>query len=137
MNKNEIMLNNKDLEIYSSVKANTIEEKKKVYNALEQCDVLINDIVGSEINIKDFYIEKRQREEVDETTGEVKQIVKYRTIIFDKDGKTYATGSYGIYNALRRICMVIGEPTYDEDVIVKVAKKPMGNGKSQLTLVLV
>lgn len=135
--KNEIMLNNSDLKIYSSVKANTVEEKKAVYNALEKCDVLLNDIVGTEINIKDFYIEERQREEEDETTGEVKQITKYRTILFDMDGKTYATGSYGVYNALRRICMVYGEPTWTEGVVVKVDKKPMGNGKTQLTLVLV
>ncbi|MEE3324817.1 MAG: hypothetical protein VZR33_05730 [Methanosphaera sp.] len=135
--KNEIMLNNNDLKIYSSVKANTVEEKKAVYNALEKCDVLLNDIVGTEINIKDFYIEERQREEEDESTGEVKQITKYRTILFDMDGKTYATGSYGVYNALRRICMVYGEPTWTEGVMVKVDKKPMGNGKTQLTLVLV
>lgn len=135
--KNEIMLNNSDLKIYSSVKANTVEEKKAVYNALEKCDVLLNDIVGTEINIKDFYIEERQREEEDESTGEVKQITKYRTILFDMDGKTYATGSYGVYNALRRICMVYGEPTWTEGVVVKVDKKPMGNGKTQLTLVLV
>lgn len=134
---NELMLNNNDLKIYSSVKATSVEERKAVYNALEKCDILLNDIVGTEINIKDFYIEERNREETDEETGEVKYITKYRTILFDIDGKTYATGSYGVYNALRRICMVYGEPTWNEGVLVKVDKKPIGNGKSQLTLVLV
>lgn len=134
---NELMLNNNDLKIYSSVKATSVEERKNVYNALEKCDVLLNDIVGTEINVKDFYIEERHKEETDETTGEVKQIVKYRTILFDTEGKTYATGSYGVYNALRRICLVYGEPTWNEGVLVRVDKKPIGNGKSQLTLVLV
>lgn len=134
---NELMLNNSDLKIYSSVKATTVEERKNVYNALEKCDVLLNDIVGTEINIKDFYIEERQKEESDESTGELKTYTKYRTILFDTEGKTYATGSYGVYNALRRICLVYGEPTWNEGVLVRVDKKPMGNGKSQLTLVLV
>ena len=134
---NELMLNNEDLKIYSSVKATTVEERKTVYNALEKCDVLLNDIIGTEINVKDFYIEERHKEETDETTGEIKKVVKYRTILFDTDGKTYATGSYGVYNALRRICLVYGEPTWNEGVLVKVDKKPIGNGKSQLTLVLV
>ncbi len=134
---NELMLNNNNLNIYSSIKANTVEEKKNVYNALEKCDVLLNDIVGTEINVKDFYIEERHKEEVNEETGEVKSVVKYRTILFDLDGKTYATGSYGVYNALRRICLVYGEPTWTEGVMVKVEKKPIGNGKTQLTLVLV
>ena len=134
---NELMLNNNDLKIYSSVKANNVEERKNIYNALEKCDVLLNDIVGTEINIKDFYIEERHKEETDESTGEVKVITKYRTILFDTEGKTYATGSYGVYNALRRICMVYGEPTWSEGVMVRVDKKPIGNGKTQLTLVLV
>lgn len=134
---NELMLNNEDLKIYSSVKATTVEERKTVYNALEKCDILLNDIIGTEINVKDFYIEERHKEEIDETTGEIKKVVKYRTILFDTDGKTYATGSYGVYNALRRICLVYGEPTWNEGVLVKVDKKPIGNGKSQLTLVLV
>ena len=134
---NELMLNNNDLKIYSSVKANNVEERKNIYNALEKCDVLLNDIVGTEINIKDFYIEERHKVETDESTGEVKTITKYRTILFDTEGKTYATGSYGVYNALRRICMVYGEPTWTDGVMVKVDKKPIGNGKTQLTLVLV
>ena len=134
---NELMLNNNDLKIYSSVKATTVEERKTVYNALEKCDVLLNDIVGTEINVKDFYIEERQKTEENEETGEVKNVIKYRTILFDIDGKTYATGSYGVYNALRRICLVYGEPTWNEGVLVRVEKKPIGNGKSQLTLVLV
>lgn len=133
---NELMLNNNDLKIYTSVKANNVEDKKSIYNALEKCDVLLNDIVGTEINIKDFYIEERHKEETDEN-GEVKVITKYRTILFDTEGKTYATGSYGVYNALRRICMVYGEPTWNEGVMVRVDKKPIGNGKTQLTLVLV
>ena len=134
---NELMLNNSDLKIYSSVKATTVEERKAVYNALEKCDVLLNDIVGTEINVKDFYIEERQKNEENEETGEVKNVTKYRTILFDTEGKTYATGSYGVYNALRRICLVYGEPTWNDGVLVRVEKKPIGNGKSQLTLVLV
>lgn len=133
---NELMLNNNDLKIYTSVKANNVDDKKSIYNALEKCDVLLNDIVGTEINIKDFYIEERHKEETDEN-GEVKVITKYRTILFDTEGKTYATGSYGVYNALRRICMVYGEPTWADGVLVRVDKKPIGNGKTQLTLVLV
>lgn len=133
---NELMLNDNKQKIYSSVKANSPEEKKKIYNALESCDVLLNDIVGTEINIKDFYIEENYKEETLET-GETKSVVKFRTILFDTEGKTYATGSYGIYNALRKICLVYGYPTWEEGVLVRVEKKPIGNGRSQLTLVLV
>lgn len=136
MENNEIMLSSNNQKIYSSIKASSVEEKKKLYNALEKCDALLNDIVGTEINIKDFYVEERIVTEDDED-GNEKSVVKYRTILFDTDGKSYATGSYGVYNALRRIVMVYGTPTWTEGVLVKVEKKPIKNGKTQLTLVLV
>lgn len=119
--------------LYCSKEANTEEEKKELFNALEKCDVLLNDCVGQEIAIKDLYIE--EKEVVDET-GEIKN--KYRTIIFDKNGQTYATGSYGIYNVLRKIVQIYGLPTsWEKPLAVKVAKKPIGNGKQSLTLVLI
>lgn len=133
---NELMLSDNKQKIYSSINATTAEEKKKIYNALESCDALLNDMVGKEINIKDFYIEENHREETDEL-GENKSTVKFRTILFDTEGKTYATGSYGIYNALRKICLVYGYPTWEDGILVKVEKKLIGNGRSQLTLVLV
>lgn len=136
MENNEIMLSSNNQKIYSSIKASSVEEKKKLYNALEKCDALLNDIVGSEINIKDFYVEERIVTEDDED-GNEKSVVKYRTILFDTEGKSYATGSYGVYNALRRIVMVYGTPTWTEGVLVKVEKKSIKNGKTQLTLVLV
>lgn len=136
MENNEIMLSNNNQKIYSSIKASSVEEKKKLYNALEKCDALLNDIVGTEINIKDFYVEERIVPEEDED-GNEKSVVKYRTILFDTEGKSYATGSYGVYNALRRIVMVYGTPTWNDGVLVKVEKKPIKNGKTQLTLVLV
>lgn len=120
--------------VYCSKLATTEEDKKELFNALESCDVLLNDIVGTTIEVKDIYVE--EREVVDEETGEIK--TKFRTILFDKDGKTYATGSYGIYNVLKKIVGIYGLPTtWEKPLTVKVAKRPIGNGKSSLTLTLV
>lgn len=133
-NKNELTVFEKQTNnAYCSKALNTIEEKKDLYNALEKCDVLLNDCVGQEIHIKDIYVE--QREVADEETGELKQ--KFRTIIFDENGQTYATGSYGVYNALLKITRIYGLPhTWEEPVIVEVAKRPIGKGKSSLTLTI-
>ena len=120
--------------VYCSMVANTDEEKKKLFNTLESCDVLLNDCVGNEIAIKDIYIEERNV--IDEETGELR--TKYRTIIFDENGQTYATGAYGIYNVLKKIVQIYGTPDlWQESLKVKVAKKPIGNGKQSLTLILI
>lgn len=131
-----------ELTLFSEIKQNVYcskiteseEDKKELFNALESCDVLLNDCIGQEIEIKDIYVEEKQV--VDEATGELR--TKYRTILFDKSGQTYATGSYGIYNVLKKIVQIYGLPTnWEKPLKVKVAKRPIGNGKSSLTLTLV
>ena len=135
---NELMVNNENFlseeqkKVYVSKQLKTVEDKKALLNALDSCDVLINDCVGETIDIKDFYIE--EYEKADEKTGEIK--TKYRTIIFDKDGKTYATGSYGVFNCVKKLIMVYGYPTYEEEVKVKIQKKKTKNGNSSLALIL-
>lgn len=120
--------------VYCSKVTETEEEKKELFNALESCDALLNDCVGQEIEIKDIYVEEKQV--VDEATGELK--TKFRTILFDKSGQTYATSSYGIYNVLKKIISIYGLPTtWEKPLKVKVTKRPIGNGKQSLTLTLV
>ena len=119
--------------VYCSKVAETEKEKKELFNALESCDALLNDCVGQEINIKDIYVEEKQV--MDDETGEIK--TRYRTILFDENGQTYATGSYGIYNILKKIVQIYGLPeTWEKPLKVKVAKRPIGNGKQSLTLTL-
>lgn len=130
-----------ELTLFTGVKAQTFcskvvekeEEKKELFNALETCDALLNDCVGQEIVIKDIYCE--EKEVIDDESGELKK--KYRTIIFDMNGQTYATGSYGIFNVIKKLISIYGLPTWEEGIKVKVAKRPIGNGKSSLTLTLV
>ena len=132
--ENEIMLFNEvKQKVYCSKVAETESEKKELFNALESCDVLLNDCVGEEIAVKDVYVEEKNV--IDDETGEVK--TKFRTILFDEDGKTYATGSYGIYNVLKKIFTIYGLPTsWDKPLKVKVAKRPIKDGKQSLTLTL-
>ena len=134
MEKNELTLfNGNGNRTYCSKVVQKEEDKKELFNALETCDALLNDCVGQEINIKDVYCE--EREVTDEETGELKK--KYRTILFDVSGQTYATGSYGIFNIMKKLFAIYGMPTWENGVKVKVAKRPIGNGKSTLTLTLV
>ena len=119
--------------VYCSKVAESEKEKKELFNALESCDALLNDCVGQEIEIQDVYVEEKQV--VDEETGELK--TKFRTILFDKSGQTYATGSYGIFNVLKKIVSIYGLPnTWEKPLKVKVAKRPIGNGKQSLTLII-
>lgn len=131
---NELTLfENTNRPFYCSVKTDSIEEKKKLFNALENCDLLLNNCVGEKIVMRDIYVEQYidKKDENDDK-------VKYRTIIFAEDGKTYVSTSYGIYNILNKIFAIYGTPDkWTEGIAVEVAKRPVGNGKEMLTLKLV
>lgn len=108
-----------------------------LYNVLTgDADALLNDMIDQEIVMIGAFMDKHPAPVVDEGTGEVIGTTsKYRIIIFDDEGKTYATGSYGIYNALTMIFEIFGEPSKEHPIKVKVSKKATANGHSTLTLV--
>lgn len=118
---------------YCSIKAETKEDKKRIYNALESCDKLLNESVGEVIDLKDVYVESFVHHDDKTNTDQV----KYRTILFGADGTSYATTAYGVYNALRKIFSIYGDAaTWSEPLKVQVIKRPIGNGKETLTLVI-
>lgn len=118
---------------------NEEDNQVALYNVLTgDADALLNDMVDQEILMTGAFIDKHPAPVVDEGTGEVIGTTsKYRIIIFDDEGKTYATGSYGIYNALLMIFDIFGEPSEEHPIKVKVSKKATANGHSTLTLVRV
>ena len=118
----------------------TVEENQvALYNVLTgDADALLNDMIDQEIIMIGSFRDKHPAPVVDEGTGEVIGTTsKYRIIIFDDEGKTYATGSYGIYNALDLIEDVFGQPSKEHPIKVKVSKKATSNGHSTLTLIRV
>lgn len=130
MNENQLIAQNQ-IKNYISLNLEKNENKVKLYNALEGSDILLNDIVGQDINLADIYVEEINK--IDEETGE--NVTKYRTILFDAEGKTYATGSYGVYNSIRRILSVFGLPHESWDTLsVKVERRKNKNGKNTLNL---
>lgn len=131
--KNELSLFKENIgQTFCSKKVETLEEKKDLMNALESCDLLLSNCVGQEIAIKDVYCEEKTLVNDD---GETR--IKYRTILFDVNGQTYATGSYGIYNMLKKIFFIYGYPTWEEGIKVVVERRPIKDGKTTLTFKLV
>lgn len=133
--KNELsIVENEKRRMYCSMDMAEQENKKKFLNGTENADYRLSDCLNNVIEIEDVYIEENIKTETDEKTGEVKEYPKYRTIIWDKNGNTYATGSYGIFNILQKIFFVYGEPnTWTSPLKVKVTKKNV-NDKQMFTL---
>lgn len=131
---NNIVLFNKEnmeRQMFATIDASTMENKAKLFNATENADVLANDCVGEKFTLVDAYIERIPT--IDEETGEQK--VKYRTILFGEDGKTYASGAYGIYNTVAKILSIYGvETLHDKGLKVEIAKGTTKGNKTRLFL---
>lgn len=133
-NKTLTIANNSN-RTYCSVKAETMADKKKLYNALESCDVIINDIVGQKIKIKDIYIQEFPR--VNKETGEPMSN-GHRVILFDDAGKTYVTASNYFFVSLVKVLNTFGDPnTWDKPLEIEVTKRPTKGGNNCLSLKLV
>ena len=130
---NIVLFNKENLErqMFSTIDVTTMENKAKLFNATENADVLANDCVGEKFTLVDAYIERIPT--IDEETGE--QRIKYRTILFGEDGKTYASGAYGIYNTVAKILSIYGvETLHDKGLKVEIAKGTTKGNKTRLFL---
>jgi hypothetical protein len=85
---------------WTTLKAETIEDKKKIYNASKKCDVFLKDIKGQEIEINDAYITEYTKKDLDENGN---PRIGHKTILFGTDGKTYVTCSNYFFNSFAQI----------------------------------
>lgn len=123
-------------EMFTSLDLSSSENKKKLYNSLQKCDLRINDIVGQTIEFSDLFIEEKPITTENETTGEVSTTKKFRTILYGSDGKTYVSSAYGVYNSIKNIVSIFGLPTTESPIKVSISKRPTASGKETLILTL-
>lgn len=130
MENNELQLfNQAQSASFCSIKTETEEDKIKLLNALESCDFLLNDVAPKDITVKDVLIQQYEKD----VEGEKK--TKYRTILFDTDGKTYITTSNFFFYALSKIFNVMGTPDkWTKPYTFEIYKKDVQNGKKALSV---
>lgn len=114
---------------FCSLKANSQAEKAVLFRAMANPDHRLADFIGKTILAKDIYVETVEM--MNEQTGAF--VKTPRTVIIDKDGVSYHCVSFGIFNSIKRIFAVFGEPTWAEPLPLTV--KQVGNGtRKVLTL---
>lgn len=114
---------------YCSMKAETAEEKTRMYNAMNNPDKRLGDCINMQIKAKDLYVEVVNC--TNEETGEVTACP--RIVIIDEKGVSYQCVSIGIYSAIKKIIQVFGAPTWVTPVKLEVKQITKGSRK-MLTL---
>lgn len=114
---------------YTSMNAETDEAKAKLFNAMNNPDERLSNMINRQIRAKDLYIEvvNCTNTETGETTA------CPRIVIIDDNGKSYQAVSIGIYSALKKIIQVYGAPTWKKPIALEVRQITKGERK-MLTL---
>lgn len=108
----------------------TPKSKANIYNAINSPDMKLSEAIGEVIEM--VHIVAHEVVLVDEETGET--IKALRSIICDKNGKTYEAVSGGVANSLMRIIQIFGQPeTWKEPIKVKARQKATRNGNNKVT----
>lgn len=117
---------------YTSMDVTTPQGKKKLYHITNHPDYNISDFINKTISIVDIYVDVNPRLNKDTDSGNFGTYEdKPRTVLIDTDGKSYVAGvSIGIFNAVREILRIFGDPnTWPEplDVMPVLVRTPKGN----------
>lgn len=139
MNKHELTLKEefskaKEDCIMSMDVTDSMEDKKKIYKAMNETDDSLRNLVGEEIRLANYIVHKISVK--NQVTGEVNDTI--RCVLITDDGKSYGTTSKGVTNALIKLVQFLGEPkTWNEPVIIKICEKQGKNGFKFLSFDLV
>lgn len=119
---------------YYSIVPSTRKEAVDIYNAVNNPDERLADFINKQIKVKHILIETVEiaKEDSDNPFND-KDIVP-RTVVIDDKGVSYVAVSFGIFNSMKRIVQMFGEPsTWEEPVTVEIKQIKKGNN-SILTL---
>lgn len=132
----EMMAADQSQRYYSIVPSNR-KEAVDIYNAVNNPDERLADHINKTIKVKHILIETVEiAKEDSDNPFDDKDIVP-RTVVIDHKGVSYVAVSFGIFNSMKRIVQMFGEPsTWEEPVTIEVKQIKKGNN-SILTLNIV
>ena len=114
----------------TSLDLNDEEQADMLLNSMQDVDFRLNEVIGQEIEVIGAYVTERETDTVNEETGEVITRKKHTLMLFDKDGKSYVTGSNACYMSYIYIISIKGVPTKEKPlklIPIKVDAKEKGH----------
>lgn len=112
---------------YSSLAPQTAEEKKMFFNLINGDCKRLSDCINMEIPVRNVYCETVTF--INEESGEATPGV--RTLFFTEGGEAYQASSKGVFNALRKLFSVMGEPGTWEGPVT-IIPKSINKGKNRI-----
>lgn len=106
----------------TSIDINDQEQADMLLNAMQDVDFRLNECIDKEITVVGFFAREKDLEIFDENTGESSIRKKHVLMLFDKDGKSYVTGSNACFSSFNDIVAIKGVPTVENPLTLKPVK---------------
>lgn len=100
---------------FSSLKANTVEDKMRLFNAINTPDERLKSFVNKTIFMKDLYCETVTLQKTN-PDGTIEYNDCPRIVIVDNEGTSYACVSSGVFSSLKKIISLFGVPTWETPI---------------------
>ena len=111
---------------YCTMQAVDNRAKVTLFNACSNPEK-VADYIGKQIKLMHFYVEIIQT--VSEQTGEIVNVP--RVVLIDEAGKGYQAVSIGMYNSLKRVVAMFGDPaTWDRPHTVEIQQVSTKTGRT-------
>lgn len=115
---------------YCSMKAESDKEKAALFNATNNPDFRLADMINMEVRVKDVFVEAVHCTNRD--TGEVN--VCPRVVLIDENNVGYQCVSIGVFSAIKKLFGIYGEPMYWSAPIKMIVKQITKGERQMLTL---
>lgn len=124
-------ITNSESVCYCSMKVGTLEDKKTLYNCISDPKYRLADEINKDILVKNVYIESVECKRPDESVE-----VCPRIVLIDADGEGHQCVSFGVYNALKKIFGLMGDPQQWENPLKLTVKQVTKGERKMLNLIM-
>lgn len=127
---------------FTSFDAKSVEEKKHLYNVINNPDNRLSDFINREIDLRDVVINSvvltadKSENAPEGWKPQADDQAAFRVILIDKTGVSYTATSSGIYNSVKNIFNIFGTLHFDDEMKMTVKQVATKNGRT-LTLAFV
>lgn len=130
-------VNNDDSAIaFSSMKAETPQEKAALFNAISNPAHKLGDVINKVIFVKDVYCEVIDMQKSDrdgnllfDENGEPVMDKVPRIVLIDREGDTYQAVSMSVMNNITRLFKMFGAPTWEPALPIEVQQRSTGSNR--------
>lgn len=131
MSEKNLLTIYEEQKVFCSLNATDDKERAVIYNASNNPDYMLSDMIGKVIPVKHIFAE--EVELTNEDTGEVSNVP--RIVLIDDKNKSYGCVSVGIFNSIRRLFATFGMPAeWEKPIPVLISQRKIKGNKNVLIL---